>query len=117
MQPQQRIATDNQTVWAIDPTHTTVEFAVKNFFFFTVKGSVTTLDGTIVLDAADIRRSFVAVVLRSASIETGSKRRDAHLRAADFLEADRFPEIRFQSTQVEPGTDRDTLRVQGLLTI
>ena len=117
MQPQQRIATDNQTVWAIDPTHTTVEFAVKNFFFFTVKGSVTTLDGTIVLDAADIRRSFVAVVLRSASIETGSKRRDAHLRAADFLEADRFPEIRFQSTQVEPGTDRDTLRVTGLLTI
>lgn len=117
MQPQERIATDTQTLWVIDPTHTTVEFAVKNLFFFTVKGSVTTLDGTIVLDAADIRRSSVAAVLKSASIETGSKRRDAHLRAADFLEADRFPEIRFQSTKVEPGIDRDTLRVTGSLTI
>ena len=64
MQPQETIATDTQTLWAIDPTHTTVEFAVKNFFFFTVKGSVTTLEGTIVLDAADIRRSSVAVVLQ-----------------------------------------------------
>ena len=117
MQPTERIATEAQTVWAIDPTHTTVEFAVKNIFFFTVEGSVTVREGTIVLDAADIHRSSVAAVLQSASIESGSKGRDTHLRAAPFLEADRYPEIRFQSTKVEPGTDRDTLRVTGTLTI
>lgn len=117
MQPQQRIATDTQTLWVIDPTHTTVEFAVKNCFFFTVQGSVAALEGTIVLDATDIRRSSIAVVLKSASIDTGNKRRDVHLRAPYFLDADRYPEIRFQSTKVEPGTDRDTLRITGALTI
>ena len=117
MQPQERIAADTQTVWAIDPTHTTVEFAVKNFFLFTVKGSVTTLEGTLVLDAADVRRSSIAVVLKAASIDTANKRRDVHLRTTDFLDADRYPEIRFQSTKVEPGSDRDMLRVTGSLTI
>ena len=117
MQPQEGMARETQTLWAIDPTHTTVEFAVKNFLFFTVKGSLDAIEGTIVLDAADVRRSSAAVVLKAASINTGSKRRDAHLRAADFLDVDRYPEIRFQSTKVEPGTDRDTLRVTGELTI
>lgn len=116
MQPQERIATDTQTLWTIDPTHTTVEFAVRNLFF-TVKGSLTAREGSLVLDPADVRRSLTTVVLQSASINTGNKRRDAHLRAADYLDADRYPEIRFESTKVEPGTDRDTLRVTGALTI
>ena len=103
--------------WAIDPTHTNVEFAVKNCWFFTVKGSLETIEGTIVLDAADIRRSSAAIVLKTASIDTGNKRRDAHLRAADFLDVIRYPQIRFESTQVEPGSDRDTLRVTGVLAI
>ena len=34
-----------------------------------------------------------------------------------FLDAERYPEIRFESTKVEPGTDRDTLRVTGSLTV
>ncbi len=117
MQPQERIAINTRTLWAIDPTHTTVEFAVKNLFFFTVKGSLTALEGNIVLDSVDIRRSSSTVVLQSASVNTGNKRRDAHLRAANFLDADRYPEIRFESTKVERGTDRDTLRVTGALTI
>jgi polyisoprenoid-binding protein YceI len=117
MQPQGKKASETQTHWAIDPSHTTVEFTVKNFFLFTVKGSVTTLEGTIVLDAADVRGSSVAVVLKASSIDTHSKQRDAHLRARDFLDADRHPEIRFESTKVEPGLDRDTLRVTGLLTV
>ena len=73
MQPQERNATDAQTLWAIDPTHSTVEFAVKKLFFFTVKGSLTKLEGSLVLDPVDVRRSSAAVVLQSASIDTGNK--------------------------------------------
>jgi len=117
MQANVKIANETRTVWIIDPTHTTVEFAVRKFFLFTVKGSIGTADGTITVDPADIRGSSVTATLTSASIVTGNKRRDTHLRASDFLEADKYPEIRFQSSKVEPGTDRDTLRVHGLLTI
>lgn len=117
MQPREQMVTDSQRVWAIDPTHSTVEFAIKKLFLFTVKGSLTIVEGSLVLDPADVRRSSVSVVLQSASINTGNKRRDKQLRAANFLDADRYPEIRFQTTKVERGTDRDTLRVTGSLTV
>jgi len=69
------------------------------------------------LDQADIGDSSVEVAISGASIDTGIKRRDAHLRSADFLAADRYPHIRFQSTKIEPGRDRDTIRLTGSLTI
>jgi polyisoprenoid-binding protein YceI len=112
-----RVRTDTQTVWAIDPTHSTVEFSLKNFLFFIVKGRLTEFAGTIVLNEADITRSSVEVAIKTASISSGIKRRDAHLRSADFLEADRYPNISFHSTKIEPGRDRNTLRLTGSLTI
>jgi polyisoprenoid-binding protein YceI len=117
MQPREQITNDARTFWAIDATHSTVEFAVKKLFFFKVKGSFTKIEGNIVLDPTDVHRSSTEVVLQSASIETGNQRRDKQLRSAAFLDADRYPEIRFQSTKVERGTDRDTLRVTGSLTV
>ena len=93
------VRSDTQTVWAIDPAHSTVEFSVKSFFFFIVKGRLTEFAGNVVLDQADIGGSSVEVAINAASIDTGIKRRDAHLRSADFLEADRYPHIRFQSSR------------------
>lgn len=113
----QRVRSDTQTVWVVDPAHSTVGFSVKNLFFFIVNGCFSDLAGTIVLDEADIRLSSVEATIKAASIETGSQGRDAHLRSTDFLEADRYPDIRFQSTKVERGRDRDTLRITGSLTI
>ena len=112
-----KVRSDTQTVWAIDQAHSTLEFSVKNFFFFTVKGRFNEFAGTIVLDQADIGRSSVEVAIKAASIDTRVKRRDAHLRSADFLETDRYPDIHFQSTKIEAGRDRDTLRLTGMLTI
>ena len=117
MQPRKEIVTDTRTHWAIDPTHTTVEFAVKNLFLFTVNGSLAVQSGELVLDASDVGGSSVTASLEATSINTSNKRRDEHLRAAAFLDAEHCPEIRFQSTKVEPGMDRDTLRVTGTLTI
>lgn len=117
MQTEGRVGSDTQTVWLIDAGHTTVEFTVKNLFFFNVKGCFSNLVGNMVLDEADIRRSSVTIAIKTASIDTGLKRRDAHLRSADFLQVDRYPDIRFESTKVERGRDRDTLSVTGLLTI
>ena len=117
MQADGKVESDTQTVWLIDAAHTTVEFAVKKFLFLDVKGHFDDLEGNLMLDESDIRRSSVTAAIGAASIDTGSKRRDMQLRSADFLEVDRYPYIRFQSTKVEPGRDRDTLRVTGSLTI
>jgi polyisoprenoid-binding protein YceI len=112
-----RLKSDTQTVWAIDPAYSTVEFNVKKFFFGTLKGRFTEIEGNIVLDQLKSSNSSVEVAVKAASIDTGNKRRDADLRSAGFLEVDRYQDIRFESTSVEPGTDRDTLRLTGALTI
>ncbi|MEK6281430.1 MAG: YceI family protein [Acidobacteriota bacterium] len=111
-----KVRNDKQTVWAIDPAHSTIEFSVKNYFFFLLKGRLNEFAGRIVLDEADTRAYSVEVAIQAASIDTGAKSRDTHLRSA-FLETERYPHIRFQSTEIEPGRDRDTLRLTGLLTI
>jgi polyisoprenoid-binding protein YceI len=106
-----------QTFWSIEPRYTTIEFIIKNFFFFTVKGKFTDFAGRIVFDENDLHYSTVEFVIKPASIHTGIKRRDDHLRSATFLDVKNYPEIQFKSTKVEKGRDRDTLRVTGVLTI
>jgi polyisoprenoid-binding protein YceI len=111
------VRTDIQSVWVIDPAYSAIEFSVKNFLFFIMKGHFTEFAGSIVLDHANVGGSSVEVAIKSASIDTGKKRRDAQLRSADFLATDSYPYIRFQSRKVEPGRDRDTLRLTGSLII
>ena len=117
MQVQPQNPGDRQSVWSFDPSHTTVEFSIKNLLFFNVKGRLAALEGTIVLDEADITRSSIVATLSADSIATGVERRDAHLRSRSFLDASNYPNVLFQSTSVGPGNDRDMLRVKGSLTI
>lgn len=107
----------SETYWFIEPGYTTAQFSAKSFLFFTVAGVFAEVAGTIVLDEAILQSSSVTATIRSASINTRNKKRDAHLRSEDFLAVERFPEIVFRSTKVEKGRDRDTLNVTGQLTI
>jgi polyisoprenoid-binding protein YceI len=104
------------STWQIDPMHSHVEFAVKHMMISTVKGRFAELIGTIQLDEADPTRSSVEVTIDAASIDTREAQRDGHLRSADFLDAEQYPSLTFQSRRVEQlGGDR--LRVVGDLTI
>jgi polyisoprenoid-binding protein YceI len=104
------------TVWTIDPQYATVEFSSK-MLFFKVKGRFTDFGGEITLDENDIYHSSVAVTINAASVSTGVKMRDDHLRSKDFLDVANYPEIHFQSASVGRGKDRDMLRVDGTLKI
>jgi polyisoprenoid-binding protein YceI len=117
MQTRKATSYGGQSVWVIDPTHTTVAFSIDNFFFFKVKGSFADVTGTVLLDEEDVRRSSVVATIKGESIKTGNMRRDAHLRTESFLHVDGYPDIFFQSRRVQPGTDRDTITVVGELTV
>ena len=110
------IAAQGQRVWRFDPAYTTVEFVIRNLWF-NVKGCFKVVNGEIVLDENDIRRSYVTATIKANSIETKNRKRDAHLLLRDFLDVENFPEIQFQSTSVQRGRDRDSLDVQGMLTV
>lgn len=110
-------AQERTTTWRIDPAHTQVEFTVKHMMFSKVRGRFESVEGSLRYDAdGDIGEAGVAVTLDAASIDTGQKDRDAHLRSADFLDAEQYPELTFQSTSIEARGD-DRYRVIGDLTM
>jgi polyisoprenoid-binding protein YceI len=104
------------TAWKIDSSHSLVEFSVRHMMVTTVKGRFATLAGTIHFDPAELSQASVAVEIDAASITTQDVNRDAHLRSADFLDAEAFPTLRFVSTRVEPIGD-ESARIYGDLTI
>jgi polyisoprenoid-binding protein YceI len=110
------IAAPTTTTWAIDPAHSEVGFSIRHMMVSSTRGRFSDVSGTITLDERDPARSGVAVQIGVASVDTREERRDAHLRSADFFDAETWPTIAFRSTKVEPlGGDR--LRVSGDLTI
>src|SRR5436305_5922654 len=94
-----------KTTWALDPSHTTIEFGVKHMMVTTVKGRFTEFSGTLLGDLEGAHEGEIDVEIQAASIDTRSEQRDAHLRSADFLDAENFPTITFRGTRIEPKGD------------
>ena len=74
-------ATQTQTIWAIDASHSSVEFAVKHMMFTTVKGRFAGVEGTIKADEGNPTDSAVKVTIDVASIDTRDEKRDARYLA------------------------------------
>ena len=103
------------TTWNIDPVHTAAEFKVKHMMISNVKGRFTAVSGLIALDEHDVTNSRVEALIEAGSINTSNPDRDAHLKSADFFDAERFPALSFASTRVIP--KEGELAVEGDLTI
>ena len=90
----------------IDPNHSSANFAVKHLLVSTVRGRFAGgVNGTIHLDPADIAKSSVTAVIPVATINTDNESRDKDLRSARFFDADKYPELKFQSTKIEKRGD------------
>jgi len=83
--------------WAIDPTHTEVGFVARHLMVTKVRGSFTDVTGTVEV-AENVTDSVANVVIKTASVSTGTPDRDGHLRSADFFDVETYPEITFVST-------------------
>lgn len=106
-----------ETYWFIEPEYTIAQFTVKTFLFFTVTGRFTDVAGTLVFRESEIHCSSIETTIKAASIDTGNRRRDEHLRSKEFLAVETYPEISFRSASVRKGRDRDALVVTGTLTV
>jgi polyisoprenoid-binding protein YceI len=101
--------------WEVDPAHSRLGFVARHLMVTKVRGSFGVFGGTIVVGDAP-EDSTVEVRVDAASIDTGSKDRDTHLRSGDFLDVETFPELTFVSTKVEHAGGTG-LRLEGTLTI
>lgn len=104
------------TTWNIDPVHSVAEFKVKHMMISNVKGQFSGIKGSLSLDESDLTDSSVEATIEASSISTGDAQRDAHLKSADFFDAEKFPVLSFHSTRITR-TGEGELSVTGDLTI
>jgi polyisoprenoid-binding protein YceI len=82
----------------------------------TVRGRFREFDGTLEAAEDDPSNSRARGSAKTASIDTGNEERDAHLRSPEFFDAERYPDITFESTRIEH-VEGGIYRVTGDLTI
>ena len=87
---------------------------VRHMVVSKVRGRFNAFKGTIVT-AEEPLESSVEVSIEAASVDTNQEQRDAHVRSADFLDAEHYPTLTFRSTAVRPRGDG--YEVDGELTI
>lgn len=100
--------------WNTDLSHTEVNFSV-NHFFTPVSGSFHDYSVTMKYDAEKPENSSVSVSIPVSSVDTGDEKRNGHLMSPDFFDAEKFPNITFESTKVVK-TEKG-MAVTGNLTI
>jgi polyisoprenoid-binding protein YceI len=111
--------TSGTSSWKLDSTHSLIEFSAKHMMITTVKGRFGDVTGTIYADEKNPDGSRVDVRIGAASVDTRAEQRDDHLRSADFLDVEQYPEIVFASKRIEGAHAKagDSFKVVGDLTI
>jgi len=109
---------DTAGVWNLVPDRSTFSFKIRNMWgLMNVKGQFTEVNGDGQVTAKGA--VFGRLDIRAASVRTGIRKRDEHLRSADFFDVERFPDISVVVTAVEPTTGnaadlRATFTIKGV---
>ncbi|MFO7615403.1 MAG: YceI family protein [Bacteroidales bacterium] len=105
-----------ELTWKFDREHSKIQFKSVYLGISNVYGQFHQYSGTITTKTTDFANTAVNVVIKAESIDTDITMRDNHLRSEDFIHAEKYPEITFNSHSFE--TTGDSLfRMTGDLTI
>ena len=107
--------TELQQTYAIDATHSSVEFVVRHMMITKVRGRFGAVSGSIALAPGSSVPTAIEAVIDASSVDTREAQRDGHLRSADFFDVERFPQLTYKSTRIEG--DGESFRVYGDLTL
>jgi polyisoprenoid-binding protein YceI len=106
------VLTDTQAVlptgtWALDPVHSTIGFEIP-YLAGTFKGHFTDVE-------AKLTEKSLTGSARVASVDVKDENLAAHLQSPEFFDAERHPELKFESREIE--RSGETVRVRGDITI
>lgn len=107
---------NSQTIWVIDPVHSSVQFEVSHLAVSSVTGFFTSYNGKVITKGEGFDDAKVNVQIDVASITTNDLERDKHLKEDDFFNADKYPKISFVSRKFDK-TESNTYIIEGDLTI
>jgi polyisoprenoid-binding protein YceI len=89
-----------KAVYHLDPAHSSAHFSVRHMMISNVRGEFSRLSGAVVFDPQNPAASSIEAQIETASINTSDAKRDAHLRSADFFDAEKYPSLTFRSTRL-----------------
>jgi polyisoprenoid-binding protein YceI len=103
--------------WAVDPTHSEVQFKVKHLMITTVTGYFQTFHVEVETEDEDFSSATNLVFTADVnSINTNNDQRDTHLKSNEFFDSENHGEIRFVGSRYEKTSD-DAAKLHGDLTI
>ena len=105
----------SNTKWALDASHSEIQFKIKHLMISTVTGSFNSFKGTVETEGDDFHYAKVSFSADIDSISTGNEQRDIHLKNGDFFDAEKYPHIEFIGTGMEK-TGEDEFKLNGSLT-
>ena len=104
------------TKWTLDPTHSEINFKIKHMMISHVSGNFTDFKVKAQTEQDDFSKSSISFTANVNSISTNNVQRDGHLKSADFFDAEKFPQIKFDSTKFEKITNEE-YELHGNITI
>ena len=87
--------------YPIDDSHSQVKFSGQLGDWMEVEGSFQKIWGTVYYDEKDPTQTSITFFMDPASVISGNEWRDKHLKNADFLDIEKFPELKFVSQSVQ----------------
>ena len=87
--------------WALDPTHSEVQFKIKHLMITNVTGSFDLFKVSAQTEGEDFTKAKISFSADVNSISTNNTQRDTHLKSADFFDAEKYPQINFTATKSE----------------
>jgi polyisoprenoid-binding protein YceI len=104
------------TKWVLDPTHSELGFKIKHLMITNVSGRFNDFAAEAETDGDSFETAQIQVRVHMNSINTNNSQRDEHLRSSDFFEVKKYPELLFESTEVEK-IDAENYKIYGNLTM
>ena len=102
--------------WALDPTHSEVEFKVKHLMITTVTGQFQKFSGSVETEDDDFATARIRFSAEIDSISSNNLQRDQHLKQGDFFDAENHPTLDFVSERLEK-ISNDEYKLYGTLTM
>lgn len=102
--------------WTLDASHSQMQFKVRHMMLTTVTGDFKEFEIDAETEGDDFSTAKISASATIASVASGSKDRDDHLKSDDFFNAEKFPKLSFVSKSLMHVGD-DHWILQGDLTI
>lgn len=99
--------------WQLDALHSSIGFAVKHNLISTYRGRFEDYDARLTVDPNG--QAELTGTVHAASVAVKDQTLAEHLQAPDFFDTERFPEIRFRSSEIRRSVEN--VEVEGELTI